>query len=80
MELMGPLGFSVDQLMELAGLSVASAVAEVWPPPRWAGACSAYWLVAWWLGVGGWLWPVPSPRSGRPRGSRLLPRQTPCIS
>ena len=26
-DLMGPLGFSVDQLMELAGLSVASAVA-----------------------------------------------------
>ena len=25
-ELMGPLGFSVDQLMELAGLSVAQAV------------------------------------------------------
>ncbi|CAK9163594.1 unnamed protein product [Ilex paraguariensis] len=29
-ELMGPLGFSVDQLMELAGLSVASAIAEVY--------------------------------------------------
>ncbi|WOG98887.1 hypothetical protein DCAR_0418233 [Daucus carota subsp. sativus] len=28
--LMGPLGFSVDQLMELAGLSVASAIAEVY--------------------------------------------------
>lgn len=27
--LMGPLGFSVDQLMELAGLSVACAIAEV---------------------------------------------------
>lgn len=27
-DLMGPLGFSVDQLMELAGLSVACAVAE----------------------------------------------------
>ncbi|GAA0152050.1 oxidase [Lithospermum erythrorhizon] len=27
--LMGPLGFSVDQLMELAGLSVATAIAEV---------------------------------------------------
>lgn len=26
-QLMGPLGFSVDQLMELAGLSVACAVA-----------------------------------------------------
>ncbi|CAL5336798.1 unnamed protein product [Camellia sinensis] len=28
--LMGPLGFSVDQLMELAGLSVATAIAEVY--------------------------------------------------
>lgn len=28
--LMGPLGFSVDQLMELAGLSVASAISEVY--------------------------------------------------
>jgi NAD(P)H-hydrate epimerase len=28
---MGPLGFSVDQLMELAGLSVASAFAEQYP-------------------------------------------------
>ncbi|PKA59496.1 Pyridoxine/pyridoxamine 5'-phosphate oxidase 1, chloroplastic [Apostasia shenzhenica] len=28
--LMGPLGFSVDQLMELAGLSVATSVAEVY--------------------------------------------------
>ncbi|GJM84414.1 hypothetical protein PR202_ga00081 [Eleusine coracana subsp. coracana] len=28
-QLMGPLGFSVDQLMELAGLSVAAAVAEL---------------------------------------------------
>lgn len=31
-ELMGPLGFSVDQLMELAGLSVACALAEEYPP------------------------------------------------
>ncbi|KAK3272930.1 pyridoxine/pyridoxamine 5'-phosphate oxidase [Cymbomonas tetramitiformis] len=30
-ELMGPLGFSVDQLMELAGLSCACSVAEVYP-------------------------------------------------
>jgi len=29
--LMGPLGFSVDQLMELAGLSVATATAEEFP-------------------------------------------------
>ncbi|KAF8723279.1 hypothetical protein HU200_021797 [Digitaria exilis] len=29
-QLMGPLGFSVDQLMELAGLSVAAAIAEVY--------------------------------------------------
>jgi hydroxyethylthiazole kinase-like uncharacterized protein yjeF len=28
--LMGELGFSIDQLMELAGLSVASAIAEVY--------------------------------------------------
>ncbi|KAL9273043.1 Pyridoxine/pyridoxamine 5'-phosphate oxidase 1, chloroplastic-like protein [Drosera capensis] len=31
-ELMGPLGFSVDQLMELAGLSVATAIFEVYKP------------------------------------------------
>ncbi|GER38539.1 pyridoxine/pyridoxamine 5'-phosphate oxidase [Striga asiatica] len=30
--LMGPLGFSVDQLMELAGLSVAASIAEVYKP------------------------------------------------
>ncbi|GAB2224244.1 hypothetical protein Droror1_Dr00004996 [Drosera rotundifolia] len=30
--LMGPLGFSVDQLMELAGLSVATAIFEVYKP------------------------------------------------
>ncbi|GAB4818863.1 hypothetical protein N2152v2_005909 [Parachlorella kessleri] len=30
-ELMGPLGFSVDQLMELAGLSVAGSVAAEYP-------------------------------------------------
>eukprot|EP00798_Chlamydomonas_sp_ICE-L_P003677 gene3677-13751_t len=30
-ELMGPLGFSVDQLMELAGLSVACSIAEEYP-------------------------------------------------
>ena len=29
-ELMGPLGFSVDQLMELAGLSVACSLADVY--------------------------------------------------
>ena len=33
-ELMGPLGFSVDQLMELAGLSVACATATEYPA-RW---------------------------------------------
>eukprot|EP00891_Asterochloris_glomerata_P002329 jgi/Astpho2/2329/Aster-08193 len=31
-ELMGPLGFSVDQLMELAGLSVAQSVYSEYPP------------------------------------------------
>lgn len=36
-ELMGAeLGFSIDQLMELAGLSVASALAEVYPPRQHA--------------------------------------------
>ncbi|VFQ95676.1 unnamed protein product [Cuscuta campestris] len=34
--LMGPLGFSVDQLMELAGLSVATAVAEVYKPSEYS--------------------------------------------
>ena len=29
---MGPLGFSIDQLMELAGLSVASALTSEYPP------------------------------------------------
>ncbi|CAH8390346.1 unnamed protein product [Eruca vesicaria subsp. sativa] len=33
--LMGPLGFSVDQLMELAGLSVATSVAEVYKPSEY---------------------------------------------
>lgn len=31
-DLMGPLGFSIDQLMELAGLSVACSIAEQYPP------------------------------------------------
>lgn len=31
-DLMGPLGFSVDQLMELAGLSVACSIAAEYPP------------------------------------------------
>jgi hypothetical protein len=35
-ELMGPLGFSLDQLMELAGLSCACAIAEVYAPPSFA--------------------------------------------
>ncbi|XP_020257472.1 pyridoxine/pyridoxamine 5'-phosphate oxidase 1, chloroplastic isoform X2 [Asparagus officinalis] len=34
--LMGPLGFSVDQLMELAGLSVATAIAEVYKPSEYS--------------------------------------------
>lgn len=29
---MGPLGYSVDQLMELAGLSCAQALADAFPP------------------------------------------------
>ncbi|KAG5618282.1 hypothetical protein H5410_018106 [Solanum commersonii] len=33
--LMGPLGFTVDQLMELAGLSVASAIGEVYSPSEY---------------------------------------------
>lgn len=33
-DLMGPLGFSVDQLMELAGLSVACAVADQTTPGK----------------------------------------------
>ncbi|PNH06863.1 Pyridoxine/pyridoxamine 5'-phosphate oxidase [Tetrabaena socialis] len=40
-ELMGPsLGFSVDQLMELAGLSVASALAAEYPPEVVAAAAA----------------------------------------
>ncbi|XP_009607523.1 pyridoxine/pyridoxamine 5'-phosphate oxidase 1, chloroplastic isoform X1 [Nicotiana tomentosiformis] len=34
--LMGHLGFSVDQLMELAGLSVATAIAEVYRPSEFS--------------------------------------------
>ncbi|KAJ6335463.1 hypothetical protein OIU78_012154 [Salix suchowensis] len=34
--LMGQLGFSVDQLMELAGLSVASSIAEVYKPGEYS--------------------------------------------
>ncbi|KAK1278895.1 hypothetical protein QJS04_geneDACA019645 [Acorus gramineus] len=34
--LMGPLGFSVDQLMELAGLSVAASIAEVYKSSEYA--------------------------------------------
>ncbi|CAL9242918.1 unnamed protein product [Arabidopsis halleri] len=34
--LMGPLGFSVDQLMELAGLSVATSIAEVYKPGEYS--------------------------------------------
>ncbi|XP_020211966.1 pyridoxine/pyridoxamine 5'-phosphate oxidase 1, chloroplastic isoform X2 [Cajanus cajan] len=33
--LMGPLGFSVDQLMELAGLSVAASISEVYKPSEY---------------------------------------------
>ncbi|KAF5827426.1 YjeF N-terminal domain-containing protein, partial [Dunaliella salina] len=33
-ELMGPLGFSVDQLMELAGYSVATSLASEYPSER----------------------------------------------
>eukprot|EP00668_Euglena_longa_P034449 GGOE01044260.1.p2 GENE.GGOE01044260.1~~GGOE01044260.1.p2 ORF type:complete len:272 (+),score=78.88 GGOE01044260.1:228-1043(+) len=33
-QLMGPMGFSVDQLMELAGLSVACAIQKEYPPQR----------------------------------------------
>ncbi|TYI83335.1 hypothetical protein E1A91_D05G286800v1 [Gossypium mustelinum] len=33
--LMGPLGFSVDQLMELAGLSVATSINEVYKPSEY---------------------------------------------
>lgn len=38
-ELMGPLGFCVEQLMELAGLSCAQAMAEVWPEPARVLVC-----------------------------------------
>ena len=31
---MGPLGFSVDQLMELAGLSVAASLAAEYPASK----------------------------------------------
>lgn len=33
---MGPLGFSVDQLMELAGLSVASSILAEYPPSEYS--------------------------------------------
>ncbi|CAN8253528.1 unnamed protein product [Cochlearia groenlandica] len=34
--LMGPLGFSIDQLMELAGLSVATSISEVYKPSEYS--------------------------------------------
>lgn len=39
---MGPLGFSIDQLMELAGLSVASSILAEYPPSK----CSRILIVA----------------------------------
>ena len=45
-ELMGTLGFSLDQLMELAGLSCAAAVAEAYPletHPRVLVPIPVYW-------------------------------------
>ena len=50
---MGPLGFSVDQLMELAGLSCACAIAAAYPLPSFtrvlvlAGASASPRAVAW---------------------------------
>lgn len=41
-ELMGSLGFSIDQLMELAGLSVASSILAEYPPSK----CSRILIVA----------------------------------
>ncbi|KAL3152151.1 Pyridoxine/pyridoxamine 5'-phosphate oxidase 1, chloroplastic [Trebouxia sp. C0010 RCD-2024] len=35
-ELMGSLGFSIDQLMELAGLSVASSILAEYPPSQYS--------------------------------------------
>lgn len=35
-ELMGFLGFSIDQLMELAGLSVASSIMAEYPPSQYS--------------------------------------------
>ena len=32
-ELFGDYGFTIDQLMELAGLAVATAIAKAYPPP-----------------------------------------------
>ena len=52
-ELMGPLGFSVDQLMELAGLSCACAIAAAYPLPSFtrvlvlAGASASQRARAW---------------------------------
>ena len=34
-QLMGPLGFSVDQLMELAGLSVAQSIEAEYPAAKY---------------------------------------------
>jgi hypothetical protein len=49
---MGPLGFSVDQLMELAGLSVAASLAAEFPPHSHKCVCWAAAALAW---LSGWL-------------------------
>lgn len=55
---MGPdLGFSVDQLMELAGLSVAAAVQAEYPPEVRAYVCTCVRPQACvWGGVSGGVW------------------------
>jgi NAD(P)H-hydrate repair Nnr-like enzyme with NAD(P)H-hydrate epimerase domain len=62
---MGPLGFSLDQLMELAGLSCACAIAEVYAPPSFArvlvlaGAAKTPWTL-----FASWVACVLTPRAG----------------
>ena len=45
-ELMGPLGFNLEQLMELAGLSVASAIASEYPPHAFRRVVSRHCITA----------------------------------
>eukprot|EP00983_Pelagomonas_calceolata_P097770 1158277-Pelagomonas_calceolata.AAC.4 len=83
---MGPLGFSVDQLMELAGLSVATSLASEYPSERFnklvcnialaqarAGDCWSW--KQWWRWPRGCTPPTPLwlPSAGAQRAASGMP-------